>query len=164
MTLLSPIYDLRQNLQAGRPRANIDPSNSVCFLLCLTGNIAQRRRLLRPRNSDWYTPGICYGHPPPGKPAPVNANEPITICYVMRLYETAFRSHLQRDREATASPRPEQLLEEEGSTPLNIITAFWNGGIVGEWNAETNVLVCKVDWVAASQRRRWNRSKGRVNT
>jgi hypothetical protein len=49
------------------------------------------------------------------------------------------------------------------AVPLNIIAAFRNGGIVGEWNPEGNVLVCGVDRVAASQRRCWTRSKERVD-
>jgi hypothetical protein len=49
------------------------------------------------------------------------------------------------------------------TTALNIISGFQNGGIIGEWNAKVNALVHIVDRVAASQRRRWNGSKERVD-
>jgi hypothetical protein len=44
-----------------------------------------------------------------------------------------------------------------------ITIEFGNGGVIGEWNEEANSLVCRVDLVAASQRRRWNGSKERVD-
>jgi hypothetical protein len=50
----------------------------------------------------------------------------------------------------------------KATTPVNIIAAFRNGGIVGRWCEEAKALVCQIDRNAASQRRQWNGQKGRV--
>jgi hypothetical protein len=49
------------------------------------------------------------------------------------------------------------------TTQVNIISAFWEGGIAGEWSVAANALVCQVDRRAASQRRHRNRHKDRIH-